>query len=226
MDVNNPSQGDLPAGQQPEVDDTDKPEADQQEPSMEDILTSIRRILSEEGGEETDEVHSGDATTLPPEVVSSAESPSPIETPSLTDTPSSTESSAPSEAAVDIPAAKSESELGPEPEREIALEDMEAKPVEPESDNVLVLTPQMRAPLVSATAATASADVLNQLAKAILDRRDIAIGNRDVTLEGMVREMMRPLLKEWLDRNLPYLIERLVKKEIDLMINRAERLED
>jgi cell pole-organizing protein PopZ len=120
----------------------------------------------------------------------------------------------------------SQPEPEPEPEREIVLEDMELPPTEPESDNVLVLTPQMRAPLVSATAATASADVLNQLAKAILDRRDLAIGNRDVTLEGMVREMMRPLLKEWLDRNLPYLIERLVKKEIDQMINRAERLED
>jgi len=38
--------------------------------------------------------------------------------------------------------------------------------------------------------------------------------------------MLRPLLKEWLDRNLPYLIERLVKKEIDRMVNRAEKLED
>jgi hypothetical protein len=47
-----------------------------------------------------------------------------------------------------------------------------------------------------------------------------------MTIEGLVREMLRPLLKEWLDRNLPYLIERLVKKEIDLMVNRAERLED
>jgi uncharacterized protein len=72
----------------------------------------------------------------------------------------------------------------------------------------------------------ASSDALAQLAKAILDRRDVAIGSRDVTLEGMVREMLRPMLKEWLDRNLPYLIERLVKKEIDLMVNRAERLED
>ena len=68
--------------------------------------------------------------------------------------------------------------------------------------------------------------MLSQLARAILDRRDIAVAARDVTLESMVREMLRPLLREWLDRNLPYLIERLVKKEIDLMINRAERLED
>ena len=37
---------------------------------------------------------------------------------------------------------------------------------------------------------------------------------------------MRPLLREWLDRNLPYLIERLVKKEIDKMVNRAEMFEE
>jgi len=41
----------------------------------------------------------------------------------------------------------------------------------------------------------------------------------------LIREILRPLLREWLDQNLPYLIERLVKKEIDHMINRAERLE-
>ncbi len=80
--------------------------------------------------------------------------------------------------------------------------------------------------IVSPPTVDASTDVLSELAKAILDQRDIAVGTRDVTLEGLTREMLRPLLKEWLDRNLPYLIERLVKKEIDIMINRAERLED
>jgi cell pole-organizing protein PopZ len=42
----------------------------------------------------------------------------------------------------------------------------------------------------------------------------------------MIREMLRPMLREWLDRNLPYLIERLVKREIDDMINRAEWRKD
>ena len=64
-----------------------------------------------------------------------------------------------------------------------------------------------------------------ELAKAILSRRDMSISASQVTLEDMVREMLRPLLKEWLDRNLPYLIERLVKREMDIMVNRAERLE-
>ncbi|HIF61286.1 MAG TPA: DUF2497 domain-containing protein, partial [Rhodospirillales bacterium] len=70
-----------------------------------------------------------------------------------------------------------------------------------------------------------STDALQELAKALLSKRDIAIGNKDMTLEGLVREILRPLLREWLDQNLPYLIERLVKKEIDHMVNRAERLD-
>jgi cell pole-organizing protein PopZ len=67
---------------------------------------------------------------------------------------------------------------------------------------------------------------LADLARAILSQRELQVGGSDITLEGMVRQMMKPLLSEWLDQNLPYLIERLVKKEIDRMINRAERLED
>ncbi len=80
--------------------------------------------------------------------------------------------------------------------------------------------------VVSAPTARQSADVLSELARAILDRRDLSVAGGDATLEGIVREMLRPILREWLDRNLPYLIERLVKKEIDYMINRAERLEE
>ena len=35
------------------------------------------------------------------------------------------------------------------------------------------------------------------------------------TLEDLVREMLRPLLKTWLDDNLPKLVERLVRAEIE-----------
>ena len=31
----------------------------------------------------------------------------------------------------------------------------------------------------------------------------------------MIREMLRPLLKDWLDRNMPGLVERLVRAEIE-----------
>jgi cell pole-organizing protein PopZ len=36
----------------------------------------------------------------------------------------------------------------------------------------------------------------------------------ETSLEGMVRDMLRPQLAEWLDRNLPEMVERLVKAEI------------
>ncbi len=32
--------------------------------------------------------------------------------------------------------------------------------------------------------------------------------------DGLVREMLRPMLKQWLDENLPALVERLVRAEI------------
>lgn len=35
------------------------------------------------------------------------------------------------------------------------------------------------------------------------------------TLEDLVREMLRPMLKSWLDENLPHMVERLVRAEIE-----------
>ena len=104
----------------------------------------------------------------------------------------------------------------------------ESAPLPGPMEEILELTPDMVASgVISATTARASTDVLSELAAAVLDRRDMAIGasSGEMTLEGIVRGMLKPILSEWLDRNLPYLIERLVKKEIDHMINRAERLD-
>ena len=38
----------------------------------------------------------------------------------------------------------------------------------------------------------------------------------DPSLEGeaMIRDMLKPMLKDWLDENLPSLVERMVEKEI------------
>lgn len=172
---------------------------------MEDILASIRRILAEDtsGSEQDSATPTSQGLAKPPGDV--------LEELDLA------EPDAPSPPPMAEPARKP---AAFEPERPIRRQ---------EASNVFVLTPEMRAPpeapVVSRGTAETSVDVLTQLAKAILDRRDIAVGSRDVTLEGMVREILRPLLREWLDRNLPYLIERLVKKEIDLMVNRAERLD-
>lgn len=45
-----------------------------------------------------------------------------------------------------------------------------------------------------------------------------------ITLEEIVRDELRPMLRVWLDENLPNLVERLVKEELDRVARRA--LED
>ncbi|HTH46758.1 MAG TPA: DUF2497 domain-containing protein, partial [Candidatus Limnocylindria bacterium] len=42
------------------------------------------------------------------------------------------------------------------------------------------------------------------------------------TLEEMVREEIRPVLKAWLDANLPGLVERVVRAEIERVIDRTK----
>ena len=134
------------------------------------------------------------------------------------------------------PEPEPELEPAPEPEPEPAPTPEPAPepappppPMPAPMEDVLQLTPEMvTSDIISGPTISASTDVLAELARAILNRRDVAIDDagQNMTLEGMVREMLKPLLREWLDRNLPYLIERLVKKEIDIMINRAEGLSD
>lgn len=41
------------------------------------------------------------------------------------------------------------------------------------------------------------------------------LSNNARTLEDLVKEMLRPMLKSWLDDNLPGLVERIVKSEIE-----------
>ena len=116
----------------------------------------------------------------------------------------------------------------PEPEPEPVTESEPAPPPEPGLEDVLDLTPEMIAsdPVDSDPAARASADALQELARVLLSQRDIPVGGRDITLEGMIREILRPLLREWLDRNLPSVIERLVNEEIKQKADRAEPLDN
>ena len=63
-------------------------------------------------------------------------------------------------------------------------------------------------PLLSSTTTMAVDSAFNTLAHTVL------VQNAR-TLEDLVREMLRPMLKSWLDDNLPNIVERLVKSEID-----------
>ncbi|MFL9828469.1 PopZ family protein [Rhodoplanes sp. SY1] len=63
-------------------------------------------------------------------------------------------------------------------------------------------------PLLSATTSAAVDSAFNTLAHTVL------VQNAR-TLEDLVREMLRPMLKAWLDDNLPQMVERLVRAEIE-----------
>lgn len=44
---------------------------------------------------------------------------------------------------------------------------------------------------------------------------DLVLPHKERTIEDLVKEILRPMLKDWLDKNLPGIVERLVKAEIE-----------
>jgi cell pole-organizing protein PopZ len=63
-------------------------------------------------------------------------------------------------------------------------------------------------PLLSRTASVAVDSAFASLAHTVLSQNAR-------TLDDLVKEMLRPMLKSWLDDNLPSLVERLVRAEIE-----------
>jgi cell pole-organizing protein PopZ len=74
--------------------------------------------------------------------------------------------------------------------------------------------------LAPAVAAAASASV-GQLLRAVSSERGAAVTRGGPTIEDVVREELRPLLKDWLDQHLPGIVERLVRAEIERVTGRA-----
>lgn len=141
------------------------------EPSMEDILSSIKRIIAED-------VETGGASRA-----RRRPTPQPI----------------PAEAA----------------EEDDVLELNEPAP---DSD-----APTMAAPIAAAPAPAVPAEKIISDEAAEVSRARLASLSRLVikpevagsdTLEGLVREMLKPMLRDWLDANLPDLVETMVAKEI------------
>lgn len=50
---------------------------------------------------------------------------------------------------------------------------------------------------------------------------DGPIGRSDLTLEQIVYELVRPMIREWMDDNLPSMVERMVKREIERVVRRG-----
>jgi len=83
-----------------------------------------------------------------------------------------------------------------------------AAPRQPAFEPPVVESPVPSQQILSRSTVSAVESAFNSLAHTVLS-------NNARTLEDLVKEMLRPMLKSWLDDNLPGLVERIVKAEIE-----------
>ena len=77
-------------------------------------------------------------------------------------------------------------------------------------------------PLIGSSVAGSTTSAFERLNQAVQDSvppprasdSGPSLGQSGKTIEDMVKEMLRPMLKDWLDRNLPPIVERYVEREI------------
>ncbi|WP_421792162.1 DUF2497 domain-containing protein [Hyphobacterium sp.] len=204
-------------------------EAAENEPSMEEILASIRRIIDEDedGGENAEAADEVEAVDEP--VAEAAPEPAPEPEPEPAPEPEVTAEDEVLELTdkVEEPGAgtdplaldddlmivdREEEEVAPVPEPEPEPEPVAEVAPEPEPEPEPVVDEDA---LVSAPAATAASGAFDALA------HNLRVATDDgATLEGIVRELMRPMLKEWLDNNLPSIVEQKVEAEIERIARR------
>jgi len=77
--------------------------------------------------------------------------------------------------------------------------------------------PTLLAPETAAAATTSVGNLMRTLAS----ERTLQVHRDGPTIEDIVREELRPMLKQWLDANLPDLVERLVRAEIERVVRRV-----
>ena len=173
---------------------------------MEEILASIRRIISE------DDVPQDDAATTPPAAVEAAPEPEPE--------PESEPYVLP-----EADADRGDEVLDLTDRVEAVAEAPSAPPVESVGDLDVYsqAEPAPRAPqpaepawaeaesesLVSAPAARSASSSFDQLASSLI------MPSQGRTLEDVVQELLRPLLKSWLDENLPGIVQAKVEAEVE-----------
>jgi cell pole-organizing protein PopZ len=164
------------------------------EPSMEDILASIKRIIAEDGAAALSAPRS---RPLPRDDVPPATS------------PAAAEPEAEPEALTE---AEAEAETATEAEH--AAPEQATAPDKPVLDLTEPLVPPAASTLVSQNAAQASRQSLAALSAMVIRPDPEAESPPGNTLEALVRELLRPMLKDWLDAKLPEMVEALVSREI------------
>ena len=179
------------------------------EPSMEEIIASISRIIADE------------KTSVEPVLPVPGERGEILELTEVVDEDGSVRRVAPEAgsserrptgpaAAVDPTAANATARSGPG-----------ALPAQAEVEPKLELG---RERILSSATSGAAAAAFAQLGALPRERRrdgELPLGGVDRTLEDIVRDLLRPLLQTWLDENLPGIVERLVREEIARVVGEA-----
>ena len=198
----------------------------EEEPSMEEILASIRRIISvddEEPAAETAEEPAAEPEAEPEPEAETVDEEDVLELTeddleedasqddidSMFDNIDETDKAEDELVLEDEPEEEPEPEPEPEAELEEEVEEITAGPamdmgiddVDPAEDEDALVSSE------------AGDNIMGQFdaLSALLTTGYQGSGN---TLEDLVRELLRPMLKEWLDANLPEIAERMVAKEI------------
>jgi cell pole-organizing protein PopZ len=172
----------------------------QHEPSMEEILASIRRIIAEDG-----EAGAPAAAPAKPE-------------PAGEDVLELTE-------VVEDEPPKAKEEPPPKPPEPAPAPPPRAAEPPPPPAPVPAPQPALTAdePIVSAATAAASVAALSRIADLSGGGGNVALGDGYLTLEQMVRQELRAILREWLDAHLPGMVERIVRSEIQRLVQGVPR---
>lgn len=182
----------------------------QAEPTMEEILASIRRIISEDEPE-------------PESVQEAAEAPAVAETVAAAPEPEPEREPEPEPELEPEP--EPEPELKPEPEPE---PEFEPEP-EPEDGDILDLTQKVDddgnvVDLAAERAAIENEpelvdDVMAGMARTAVGQDTVPMFmGAGTSLEAIVREALVPEVKNWLESNLAPLVEQIVRDEIKKMV--------
>lgn len=75
--------------------------------------------------------------------------------------------------------------------------------------------PEVQAPVAAGFNALVSAATVEQVSRSFGELAAAIDGQQRRSLDEMAEEVLRPMLQEWLDDNLPTLVERLVREEIE-----------
>jgi cell pole-organizing protein PopZ len=185
----------------------------QNEPSMEEILASIRRIIAEDGDAPAPAAATpaaaGAAPASAPAASATSASHAPDDILELTDVVGADGTVVNLNAAKAAPEPPRQAPPPPEPRQYVEFE-----PAAPQDERI-----------VSPHTAAAAVGAFSQLSALRDDARtrDIGLGAGHLTLETIVREELRPILRAWLDANLPNMVERLVQQEISRLVSDVQR---